>query len=255
MAKNNTKVTKTSKGSIVVNGALLDKTYRDADAVAAIKDAKLRGYVNTYIKEEDKGVKAAWNMVRLIGKMKDVIKKDFGSDAEFAAFMGMTQSAVNKRKRIAEYADKLEAAGYSVTNAFELLPVIGKMDKPTRIESFIDSLDGADATQTELREVVKTVKVSDSNTSFKPISSIRAEKEEEKRAKEAEKAATAKATKKSAPKVSEKAQTAKINATYIKYTLPWLERGQLIDKNVELSEADAKLLAKALMKILEEKRV
>lgn len=247
MAKNNT----TKKQEIVLNGALLDKTYHDAEAVNAIKDSRLKGFVKSYITEEGKGQKAAWKMVRLIGQMTDVIKKDFGSDAEFAAFMGMTQSAVNKRKRIAKYADKLEAAGYTVTNAFELLPAIGKIGTVEHAENFIDSVDAAEATQAELREVVKSVEIKDANVvSYTPLTRVQEAKKAEKKAKEEE----AKKAKQ-APKSKAKSQPKQINATYIKYTLPWLEEGQLIDKNIELSEADAKTLAKALMKLLKEDRV
>lgn len=138
---------------VIVNAALDGKTYLDADSHAEIRDATLRKHVKAYALCISRTFADQWKAVRLIGEMSDHIKKDFGSDEAFAAYMGSTQSTINKSRRLAKVADECEASGIAVTKAFELLSI----GNDTEVKMAItDKL--AERTQKEIRAAVKETK-------------------------------------------------------------------------------------------------
>lgn len=150
---------------IVVNGKLEGLTYTSENVVDLINNKALQSDLKAYLKTESDGQKAAWKLVRLLGKMAGEIKQDFGSDYAFADFMGMSQSVVNKRKRLAEFAIELEKCGYTDSKAYELLPLIKKLEKieihEKRLDAFRQILEmlSPDMTQKELREAIKNIDI------------------------------------------------------------------------------------------------
>lgn len=156
---------------ILTNGKLEGLNYKSENVVDLLNNKALQSDLRAYIKTETDGEKAAWKLVRLLGKMAGEIKQDFGSDYAFAEFMGMSQSVVNKRKRLAEFAIELEKAGYTDTKGFELLPLIKKLEKldshERKLEVFRQILDflSPQMTQKELREAVKQIDVEVDNES------------------------------------------------------------------------------------------
>lgn len=150
---------------ILANGKLEGLTYKSENVLDLIKNKALQSDLKAYLKAETDSEKSAWKMVRLLGKMSGEIKQDFGSDYAFADFMGMSQTVVNKRKRLAEFAIELEKLGYTDTKAFELLPLINKMKNidshERKLEIFRQVLEmlSPDMTQKELREAVKHIDI------------------------------------------------------------------------------------------------
>lgn len=174
----------TSKKVAVVNNAALEgKTFRDVETHAAIKDANLRKSVKAFAACETKVLTEGWKAAKLIGAMTTHIKKDFGSDRAFAEYMGMTTTNINKMKRVSKFAEECEAAGVSVTKAFELLS-LGN-DEVVKA-NIVPSL--ADKSQKEIREAVKAFKEGGEGSA--DVNAI-AEyvKEDKKAVKEANKAA------------------------------------------------------------------
>lgn len=255
-----------AKQEIILNSALVDKTYHDSAAVAAIKDSKLKSKINAFITAESKAVKSSWDMAKLLLQMSTLIKKDFGSDAEFAAFMDSTQSHVNKLKRVAEHADFFIENGYSVGNACELLPLFGKdgVNNSIMAKKIIKENFDSSYTQAEIRAILQGMSFEKNSLVLveKTIDTVREEKAAAKAQKKAEKQSgnpskpENKKDKESAsiPLSQDKAKVGKSNnkaESTIKYILPWLDDKDLVDKEVILTEADAKEIAKVLMKILQ----
>lgn len=150
---------------ILANGKLEGLTYKSENVVNLITNKAFKSDLTAYIKAEADGEKVAWKLVRLIGKMSGEIKQDFGSDYAFAEFMGMSQSVVNKRKHLAEFAIELEKEGYTDSKAYEILPLIKKLQvldsHEKRLEAFrqILQLLSPTMTQKELREAVKNIEI------------------------------------------------------------------------------------------------
>lgn len=245
---------------IILNSALIDKTYHDSEAVEAIKDSKLKQKINAFIAAESKAVKSSWDMAKLLLQMSPLIKKDFGSDAEFAAFMDSTQSHVNKLKRAAEHAEFFITEGYSVGNACELLPIFGKdgVNNSIKAKEIIKQNFDSSYTQAEIRSILQSMSFKDNSLLLveKSIDDVRKEKaavKAEKKAEKVKKLEEKKTEKTDKPKVEKKGTISKTESLF-NYTFPWLDNGDLIDNEVSLSEADAKEVAKVLMKILEEKK-
>lgn len=241
---------------VVLNGALVDTNYKDDMAVGSIKDAKLRSAIIKYKKEEIKQNVSEWTKCRLIVEMTKNLKKDFGSDQAFADFMQSTRSMINKQRRIGEYADFLEERGYTVSKAFELLPLINKLN-PKLIHSELNKIKGSDCTVSELREIVKHTEISElgKDKSGGVIQSVYT-KEDVKAAKEkeAKKTTIHDIVAKELAKNMKKPKLSDENSTVIHYTFPWLEHGDLVDKDIMLDESSAKQVAKVLMNVLKEVR-
>ena len=150
---------------VLANGKLEGLNYKSENVVALITNKAFKSDLQSYLKTEQDGKKAAWKLVRLLGKMSGEIKQDFGSDYAFADFMGMSQSVVNKKKRLAEYAIELENQGYTDSNAYEFLPLIKKLEAlethEKKLEAFKEILKmfSPDMTQKELREAVKNIEI------------------------------------------------------------------------------------------------
>lgn len=249
MSKNN------QKQEIILNSALVDKTYHDSEAVEAIKDVKLKQKINAFIAAESKAIKSSWEMAKLLLQMSPLIKKDFGSDAEFAAFMDSTQSHVNKLKRVAEHADFFITEGYTVGNACELLPIFGKdgVNNSIKAKMIIKEHFNSSYTQSEIRAILQGMTFRDNDLLImeKDIDDIREEKQiarAEKKAEKAKKLEDKKAGKTNKLKVEKKGTISKTEPTY-EYVLPWLDGKDLIDKTLSLTENQAKDLAEQLMKL------
>lgn len=248
------KTNNTAIQEIVLNSALVDKTYHDADAVAAIKDIKLKNKINAFIIAESKAVKSSWDMARLLLQMSPLIKKDFGSDAEFAAFMDSTQSHVNKLKRVAEHAEFFINEGYTVGNACELLPIFGKdgVNNSIKAKEIIKNNFDSSYTQGEIRAILQSMTFKDNSLILveKSVDDVRKEKKAVKAEKKAEKSMKLeekKAGKTSKPDVEKNDTINKAELTF-EYVLPWLDGKDLIDKTFLLTENQAKDLAHELMK-------
>lgn len=160
MSKKTTKnAKKETKLVCTENKALFNKTYRDKGITTLINNKSLAKYVEWFASAEKTVKGNQWKAIRYMGKMAtvDMIKDDFGSDAKFAEFMGMSQSSVNKMKRLAKIADRCEKLGMSVSNAYELLPLGAKLEEFLNMEA--DSGSMADIvsllSQKDLRGFVK----------------------------------------------------------------------------------------------------
>lgn len=226
----------TSKKVAVVNNAALEgKTFRDVETHAAIKDATLRKNVKAFAQCENKVFSEAWKAARLLGDMTAHIKKDFGSDRAFAEYMGMTRATVNMTKRVAKFADECEAAGISVSKAFELL-TIGNDDVIRA--NIVPAL--ADKSQKEIREAVKAFKKNGT-----PSADVNAIAEEVKEEKAAEKAANKQARKEERAKKAERTME-EIKQEQLEenqYIVPIrLDKG-IIDINMMLTDEQKELFA------------
>lgn len=237
-------VRRAKKNDVIANAALVDKTYQDMESVEAIKDASLKSAVKKYILAEGKERSSQWERIRLIGKMADHIKKDFNGDVEFAKYMGMTQSSVNKARRLAKVADECEKAGLSVSNAFELLV----LKDESKISAAIASPSVANATQQELREAVKYAKEG-TITPDAIGAEIDAIQEEKKRAAEAKKH-----NKQNRQKKEKQEPNKTDDSITFKYVLPYTIKidGEdlLEDKEVKLTESQATKLGVIIAKAL-----
>lgn len=177
---------------ILANGKLEGLNYKSENVVALITNKAFKSDLQSYLKTEQDGKKAAWKLVRLLGKMSGEIKQDFGSDYAFADFMGMSQSVVNKKKRLAEYAIELENQGYTDSNAYEFLPLIKKLEAlethEKKLEAFREILKmfSPDMTQKELRETVKNIEIEIDDNKTAKIEQKEAETENEDTAEKEE---------------------------------------------------------------------
>ena len=148
MAKNNN----AKKQEIVTyNTALEGLTFRDEGATKLLKNRTLAKHVDKYARAIMGIENNQWAAVKEMGVManRNLIKKDFGSDAKFAEFIGSNQAMVNKMKRLSKYAELLESKT-TVSAAFELLILGGK------IPAFIEEYEISLMTVKEIREAVKS---------------------------------------------------------------------------------------------------
>ncbi len=231
---------------VILNAALVDKTYKDADAMNAIKNADLRKHIEEYASAETSAQSSVWSMVKAIGQAAYCIKSDFGSDKAFADFMGLTQSAVNKQKRLSKYADDCIARGLTASNAMELLPILGMIesrvhmdDRKATIETVLDMVN-ARMTQKEIRAVVKKLFI-DRDTQALVILDDKAEKDET--ATNTDETATN--TDETATSTDETAASTDEKPVQKKgfYTIPVLYNGAVVPFTVKLKKADAQKIA------------
>lgn len=145
------KKTNTQKQEIVTyNTALEGLTYKDEGATKLLKNRTLAKHVDRYARAITGIENNQWTAVKEMGAMadKNLIKKDFGSDARFAEFIGSNQAMVNKMKRLSRYAELLEER-VTVSAGFELL-VLGD-----KVPDFIAEHEVSLMTVKEIREAVK----------------------------------------------------------------------------------------------------
>lgn len=243
----------TSKKVAVVNNAALEgKTFRDTETHAAIKDPTLRKNVKAFAQCETKAFAEMWKAARLLGEMTAHIKKDFGSDKAFAEYMGMTRINVNKTKRVAKFADECEAAGISVTKAFELLSL--GSDEVIRA-NIIPAL--ADKSQKEIREAVKDFKANKGQSA--DVNAIAEEiKEEKATTKESNKAARKAEKAKKAEKTTEEAENDQMGDN--QYIVPCLvDMGNMVcmtrDVNIMLTNEQFNKLGELIGNFVAENNV
>lgn len=248
---------------IIANAALEGKTYHDEDCLESIKNKTLKSNIKSYLQNEQKGKKAAWNMVRLIANMSDYIKEDFGSDYKFAEFMECSQSTINKRKRLGNYAVELELNGFSDSQAMELLPLLSLSDKKL-VEIYGDDIDtieairillvkdissivSPDLSQKEIRKVVKNLTVYNSEIDNRLKIDIN---EEPNTDSLDDKNISSESDSQSQSLDDYDDSEPEQLDEYIQYTLPWIMDGGLVDETVQVSNEIALELAKAIMDII-----
>lgn len=238
---------------VILNAALVDKTYKDADAMNAIKNADLRKHIEEYASAETSAQSSVWSMVKAIGQAAYCIKSDFGSDKSFADFMGLTQSAVNKQKRLSKYADECIARGLTASNAMELLPILGMIesrvhldDRKATIDTVLDMVN-ARMTQKEIRAIVKNLFI-DRDTQALVILDEK-ENQDETAASTDETAASMEET---AAGKEETAVNADEKAVQKKgfYTIPVLYNGAVVPFTVKLKKVDAQKIAEFTTNVL-----
>lgn len=146
---------------VVVNAAVAEKTYTDVGAIDALKNKDLAKHVRAYDKAHKGTEKNLWSINRTIALImgKEEFKEDFGTDKEFARFMGISKAALSKMKRVGEITvgtANLEQLGYRVAQAEELLPLV----KGDHIEDFFETMKPTpDMNRDELRELVTEYRV------------------------------------------------------------------------------------------------
>lgn len=133
--------------------------FSSDECVDAIKSAPLKKAVLSYRKAATSREKANWDVAKACFSMKeDATKKEFGSDATLASFLGLAnKGAFNKLRRIGAYYSECMEHNIPVTTAIELLPLekLDKDGKHTTIPAALreDGLEGL--TKMEVREFVK----------------------------------------------------------------------------------------------------
>lgn len=257
--KENNKVTMQEfiRENFVLNSALEGKTYHDTECIEDIKNPTLKSKLKSYIKEENKGKKAAWEMVRLIASMSEVIKEDFGSDYKFAEFMECSQATINKRKRLGNYAVDLQAEGYSDTQAMEMLPLLSKAEEIIN-NNFDDSIAQEEGRTKLVQEIAlnipNTLSQKDIRKEVKNLTAFWDIDEGYARIMEKTDIDSLNNEETSSQSLEEldDTETPTNEETYITYTVPWLESGALVDAQIEVSEEVAKQIAKSIMDIMNE---
>lgn len=146
---------------VVVNAEVADKTYEDVGAIEALKNKELAKHVRAYDKAFKGTEKNLWSINRTIAEImtKEEFKEDFGTDKEFARFMGISNAALSKMKRVGAIRvgnANLEQLGYRVAQAEELLPLL----KGDHIEGFFEEMKPTpDMNRDELRDMVREYKI------------------------------------------------------------------------------------------------
>ena len=145
---------------VVVNAEVAEKMYTDTGAIEALKNKELAKHVKAYDKAFRGTEKNLWEMNRKIALIMEVeeYKEDFGTDKEFARFMGISNSALSKMKRVGKITvgtANLEQLGYRVAQAEELLPLV----KGDQVQDFFDRMKPTpDMNRDELRDMVTEYK-------------------------------------------------------------------------------------------------
>lgn len=229
----------TTKNEVVVNVALEGKTYKDADALNAINNKQLAQKIRNFANCESRIAGDQWKAVGYMAEMAkvDMIKRDFGSDASFAEFMGMSRTAVNKMKRLDTISEQCKDNGLTVSKGYELLPLIGL--EGVNVATFIadNGIDG-ETTQAELRELVKAFKQSIEDKSKEADSDADAEADSNA---DGDTPALENDSEYEWDKDTEKTS----------YTLPYIsENGDTLEGEFELTDKQIDELAKAVNSIL-----
>ena len=145
---------------VVINAEVAEKMYTDTGAIDALKNKELAKHVRSYDKAFRGTEKNLWSMYRQIALIveKEEFKEDFGTDKEFARFMGISGSAFSKMKRVGKITvgtTNLEQLGYRVAQAEELLPLV----KGDHVNDFFERMKPTpDMNRDELREMVTEYK-------------------------------------------------------------------------------------------------
>lgn len=142
---------------VVVNSAVADKLYNDDGAIDALKNKDLQKHIRSYAKAEGATQKNLWTINKSIALImaNEEFKDDFGTDKEFARFMGLSCSTISKMKRVASIVlgnANMEQLGFRVAQAEEFLPLL----KGDHIDGFFDIMHPTpDQNRDELRAMVK----------------------------------------------------------------------------------------------------
>lgn len=242
---------------IIYNIDLEGKTYHD-DIIELIKNNHLKSQMKQYIKAENRGRKAAWEMVRLIASMSEYIKEDFGSDYKFAEFMECSQATINKRKRLGQYAYELEQCGYTDTQGYEFLPLLSKAEEiikaNTETPEDADNMRGLlvkdlnleippSCTQKQIRNALKAYTAYFDKESETAKIVMKQDVLEDTKPETSE-------TDTQGRSLEDYDDTETEETSYIEYTLPWIKDGGLVDETVQVSDDVAMELAKAIMEII-----
>lgn len=141
----------------VINTKVADKVCTDDGAINELKNVELRKHVRTFVESGKKTQKAFWDMNKAIALImeNEEFKQDFGTDKEFARFMGISCATLSKMKRVGAITvgtAGLDQLGYTVAQAEELLPLV----KDNLVNDFFESVKPCpDMTRDEIRTLVK----------------------------------------------------------------------------------------------------
>lgn len=141
---------------VVVNAKLADQTIYTLNDLKDIKSGAVRQAVKRFLAGEKKSFEGGWQMARSINKVVSgkEFKKDFATQNEFAAFMGISKSTLSKMIGVFSF-EHIDFATLLIplTVAYEYLPL--KTEKA--ITEAMNEL-GTTASAAEVREYVKSLK-------------------------------------------------------------------------------------------------
>lgn len=143
--------------AVVKNAALEGMNYRTDNVEDFIKNDRFVKHLKTYKAAETTTCNQQWKAADSLYVMKEMATvEDFNSESEFAAFMGMTQTYVNKVCRAVDFSKTFREFGLTVSKSFELL----SLKEEDVIKDCLETC-GIDEgwTSKDIRNAVKTYKV------------------------------------------------------------------------------------------------
>lgn len=147
---------------VVMNADVENRVYTDDGVLEKLHSKELAKDITSYIKREKGIEEGLWGMTKLITRImtRESYKKDFATDSEFAAFMGMSKGSMSKMKRVGSLVvgtANLQQLGFSVSQAEEMLSAAdketGSLDELFEVEHIDPKM-----TRDDIRASVKAYK-------------------------------------------------------------------------------------------------
>lgn len=169
---NNTKVLVGTVETVVDSMLETVGGFTSNECIEAIKNKEMKAAVKAYKTAFERGRKSDWDRAKAVNRMTIELRKEFGSDATLADFLGLnSKSELSKLRRAGALAIEAEKAGYKTLPALsvvtEMLVIEGEKYGKQKLLPVLEFAIENESTVAEMRDYVKTFKKDDAKKGTK----------------------------------------------------------------------------------------